>query len=102
MKKFIQKVYGVIKCIIKRACIEIMKKIELQFQESGIKKTIELFNIILEESEYNLNQFVKSDSLSISDEMSVSITESLKEFVVMVPDSNKWRTQKVFGAFLKI
>ena len=70
----------------KRACIEIMKKIELEFQESGIKKTIELFNIILEESEYNLNQFVKSDSLSISDEMSETFMESLKEFVAMVPD----------------
>lgn len=63
-----------------------MKKIELEFQESGIKKTIELFNIILEESEYNLNQFVKSDSLSISDGMSEIFMESLKEFVAMVPD----------------
>lgn len=66
-----------------------MKKIELEFQENGIKKAIELFNIILEESEFNLNQFVKSDSLSISNEMSETFMESLKEFVAMVPDMVK-------------
>lgn len=63
-----------------------MKKIELEFQESGIKKVIELFNVILEESEFNLNQFVKSDSLAISNQMSETFLESLKQFIDMVPD----------------
>ena len=36
-----------------------MKKIELEFQENGIKKAIELFNSILEESSFDLNQFVQ-------------------------------------------
>ena len=43
-----------------------MKKIELEFQENGTTKAIELFNYLLEKSEYNLNQFVKSDGLVIS------------------------------------
>lgn len=63
-----------------------MKKIELEFQDSGIKKAIELFNAILEESEYNLNQFVKSNSLSISNQMSETFSESLKQFINMIPD----------------
>lgn len=63
-----------------------MKKIELEFQESGIKKVIELFNVILEESEFDLNQFVKSDSLAIPNQMSETFLESLKQFVDMVPD----------------
>lgn len=63
-----------------------MKKIDLEFQESGIEKAIKLFNIILEESEFDLNQFVKSDSLAISNQMSETFLESLKEFVNTVPD----------------
>lgn len=66
--------------------MEIMKKIELEFQENGIKKAIELFNEILEESEFDLNQFVKSDSLAVPNDMSETFLESLKQFVSMVPD----------------
>ena len=63
-----------------------MKKIELEFQEDGIKKVIELFNTILEESEFNLNEFVKSNSVSISNQMSEGFSESLKQFVDLVPN----------------
>ena len=63
-----------------------MKKIELEFQENGIKKAIELFNSILEESIFDLNQFVKSNSLAIPNDMSEKFLESLKQFINIVPD----------------
>lgn len=63
-----------------------MKKIELEFQENGIKKAIELFNSILEESSFDLNQFVKSNSLAIPNDMSEKFLESLKQFINIVPD----------------
>ena len=52
-----------------------MKKIELQSQENGIMKFVELFNAILEQSDYNLNRFVKGESF----------LESLKELVNISP-----------------
>ena len=63
-----------------------MKKIELGFQENGFEKVIELFNTILEESQFDLNQFVKSDSLAIPNEMSETFQVSLKKFIEMVPN----------------
>lgn len=63
-----------------------MKKIELEFQENGTTKAIELFNYLLEKSEYNLNQFVKSDGLVISNETPEGVSSSLKEFIEMMPD----------------
>ena len=58
-----------------------MKKIELESQENGIKKAIEVFNSILEESSFDLNQFVKSNSLAIPNDMSEKFLESLKQFI---------------------
>lgn len=63
-----------------------MKKIELEFQGDGIEKAIELFNTILEESQFDLNQFVKSDSLAIPNKMPETFQESLKKFVDIVPE----------------
>lgn len=62
-----------------------MKRIDLQSQETGIMTIINLFNTILEQSDYNLNQFVKGDSLAVSDEMPESFLESLKELVNISP-----------------
>lgn len=64
-----------------------MKKIELQFPEFGMEKMIELFNDILEQCDYNLNQFVKGDTLAISNEMSENFLKLLKEFVKGIPDA---------------
>ena len=63
-----------------------MKKIELEFPKPGIAKMIELFNDILEQCEYNLNQFVKGDTLAISNEMSEDFIVLLKKFVKEIPD----------------
>lgn len=63
-----------------------MKKIESKFQEPGILKVIALFNIILEESHFNLNQIVKGDSIIVSGEMSEVFLDSLKEFVDLIPN----------------
>ncbi|MCI8884589.1 MAG: hypothetical protein HFG87_01245 [Dorea sp.] len=71
-----------------------MKKIELEFQENGIARLIELFNNLLEQCEFNLNQFVKGDALSISNEMPESFVESLKEFVKEIPDLLKELDEK--------
>lgn len=51
-----------------------------------VKKIEELFNVILRESDYNLNQFVKGDILGISREMSAPFFESLEELVEILPD----------------
>lgn len=64
-----------------------MKKIESEFQDTGIMKAIDLFNRLLEKSDYNLNQFVKGDSLTVPNDKSESFTNILKEFVEMVPDA---------------
>lgn len=63
-----------------------MKKIELESQKSGYKDVFEIFNVILEESGFDLNQFVKGDSLEIPNEMSEKFLDSLKNFVSLVPD----------------
>ena len=63
-----------------------MKSIELEFQENGVAKIIELFNTILEQSGYNLNQFVKGDSLAVPNEVPESFLDSLKKFVNISPD----------------
>lgn len=62
-----------------------MKKIELDCQESGGKKFIELFNFILEHGNYNLNQLVNGNALSISDEMTEEFTDKLKELLDVIP-----------------
>lgn len=63
-----------------------MKSIELEFQENGVAKIIELFNTILEQSGYNLNQFVKGDSLAVPNEVPEPFLDSLKKFVNISPD----------------
>lgn len=63
-----------------------MKKIDLKSQNYGSTKLFELFNTILELSDYNLNQFVKGDALAVPDNMPETFVESLKEFVRISPD----------------
>lgn len=64
-----------------------LDKTSLQSQYAGMLKTfIELFNSILEESNYNLNQFVKGESLTVSDDMSEEFLDTLKEFVNNAPE----------------
>lgn len=56
--------------------------IKLDENRQDIKRLEELFNIILKESEYNLNQFVKSsDTLSVTKQTPDDFSENLKEFI---------------------
>lgn len=48
-------------------------------------KSIDWFHIILEESNYSLNQFVKGNSLSISNNMSVEFVDALKKLLDAAP-----------------
>ncbi|MDO4469845.1 MAG: hypothetical protein Q4C84_08380, partial [Bacillota bacterium] len=69
--------------------MEEMKKLELKSQIHGkfIKKSIDLFNSLLEESEFNLDQFVNGDALAISNEISDQFVKNLKEFINIIPDA---------------
>lgn len=63
-----------------------MKKINIEFQSTGTVALIELFNTILEQSDYNLNQFVKGDSLAVPSDTPEFFQKSLNEFVKISPD----------------
>ena len=66
-----------------------MKNLFIKLDEDrlDIKRLEELFNMILVDSEYNLNQFVKSsDTLSVTKETSDDFSENLKEFIELFPE----------------
>lgn len=67
------------------------KKLELKSQACGdtVSKTIELFNKLLEESNFELDQLVKNNVLSISNEISEQFVEDLKDFISAMQDATK-------------
>lgn len=68
-----------------------MKKLELKSQMYGdtVSKTIELFNKLLEESNFELDQFVKNNVLSVSNEVSEQFVEDLNDFISAIQDAMK-------------
>ena len=62
-----------------------MKNIHLESWMTGMNRLVELFNYILENSNYNLNQFVKSDTLAISDDVQEDFIDALKELIDIAP-----------------
>lgn len=62
-----------------------MKEVCLKFQTNG-KEVEELFNFILRRSNYNLNQYVKGDSLSIPNDMEEEFVTSLKKMLDILPE----------------
>lgn len=66
-----------------------MKKINSEFQMNGAKTFIELFNYLLENSDYNLNQFVRGDTLAITDDVQEDFVSALKRFMDIAPETVK-------------
>lgn len=60
-----------------------MKKIDLTSVQSGMKRFFELFNLILEASDYDLNRFVEGNTVSIEDP---SIEKYNNEFQEMLDE----------------
>lgn len=65
-----------------------MKKIATQSLEPGMIELVELFNEILEQSDYNLNKYVNGRSLSVPDDDGI-FEDNLKKFVNSVPEKIK-------------
>lgn len=63
-----------------------MKKVVTESQMCGIKTFIEMFNSILEKSNYNLNQLVKENRLTVKKDMSQDLIREVKKLVNMIPD----------------
>lgn len=72
-----------------------MKKINMKkyIQNSDIKKIIELFNKLLEESDYNLNQFVKGDTITLDNKISDEFIANLKKFIAIIPEIEKYEIE---------
>ena len=70
-----------------------MKEICLESQVNG-KEVEELFNFILRTSNYNLNQYVKGDSLSIPNDMEEEFVASLKKMLDNIPEIVKTMQDK--------
>lgn len=66
-----------------------MKKINSESQIDGMTTSFELFNSILENSGYNLNQYVKGDMLAITDDVQEEYVNTLKEFMDIAADEVK-------------
>mgnify|MGYP003478043941 CR=1 FL=1 len=71
-----------------------VKKIDLSSQNGGKRKFFELFNLMLEKSDFNLNQIVKSDSLVIPNQIDETFVDTLKEFLEIAPDVMKLEEDK--------
>lgn len=63
-----------------------MRKIDLESVEVGMKRFFELFNLILEASDYNLDRFVEGNMISIEDP---SIGKYKNEFQEMLEELTK-------------
>ena len=63
-----------------------MKKIYSESMKDGMKTFIDLFNIILEQSEFNLNQYVCGNSLVIPDDTMEELQNTLKKLIDVAPD----------------
>lgn len=70
-----------------------MKEVCLRSQMNG-KEIEELFNYILKVSNYNLDQYVKSDALSIPNDMDEQFVDSIKKLLDIMPEVVKTISDK--------
>lgn len=62
-----------------------MKKIELEYQKYGVETFTGLIDQILQECDYNLDQFVKGNSLAITSDKSEKFQIELRKLIEMAP-----------------
>ncbi len=81
-----------------------MKKININSSYQDISSIIELFNEILEESNYNLNDFVNGMTLSIDENESKKLGEMVQKFIdLIVPGVKKiGNTEEFWNLFTKL
>lgn len=81
-----------------------MKKININSSYQDISSIIELFNEILEESNYNLNDFVNGMTLSIDENESKKLGEMVQKFIdLIVPGVKKLgNTEEFWNLFTKL
>ena len=60
--------------------------VELEKTGQNIKQLEDLFNTILRESDYNLNQFVKGDAIGVAEKVSDDFLDNLTGFMELLPD----------------
>ena len=63
-----------------------MKNIDLKSWTTGTNELVELFNCILESSNYNLDQFVKNGILAVSDDVQEDFIDALKKLINIIPE----------------
>lgn len=62
-----------------------MKKVCIQSKNDGLNRFVELFNLVLEKCEYNLNQFVRGTTVLISDSSLEEYQDEFKEMLDLLP-----------------
>ena len=79
-------------------------KKELKFQNSGDKNAFDLFEYLLKKLNYNLNQYILDDCLSISNEVHDEVGKELEEFLdlVLVEFRNSDKKESFFERYDEI
>lgn len=61
-----------------------MKQFEWKFQ-SGMEKFIKLFNDVLEEGNFELNQFIKGKTLRVRDDLPIEFLDNIEKLMKVAP-----------------